>query len=173
LPAYWEAQTVPAQPTDPVLSDPGGPTRVRLLSDGFGPAGEFGCEPYRGVELDQVAGVVDEGEGGTGHGRVEAECMVDRDPGVVGPPDDVHGFVDVAVPLLDFVGEPLVGRLDLPVQRRLAEFTGPGFDEGVEVTFREPLEGSAADISLDGAAVDGRRELLEDVGVFAHEAVER
>ena len=83
---------------------------------------------------------------------------VDRDPGVLGAPDDLHGQVERRVQRLDLVGVALVGLRDLPVERRLAGGAEPGLDQQVEVVGPQRSVRGAGDVLADERLVQRRRE---------------
>ena len=119
-----------------------------------------------------MAGVLDEVQSRTRDELREPVRPVDRDPGVLGAPDDLHGQVEGRVQRLDLVGVALVGLGDLPVERRLAGGAEPGPDEQVEVVGAERSVGRPGDVRADERLVQGGRQRGEDRRVLGHQLEE-
>ena len=107
-----------------------------------------------------------------GDGPLEAMGAIDRNPGVVGSPHDVHRLVDLAVPRFDVVGEAFGCLRDLPYERSPSRIRRPRFDEHREVLIPQAARTRTPDIGFDHAAMDGGRDLLENLGVISHETEE-
>ena len=108
-----------------------------------------------------------------GDGPLEAMCAIDGNPSISRPPHDVHRLVDLTVARLDVVGEAFGCLRDLPYERSLSRLTRPRLDEHREVVVPQPPSTRTTDVGLDHAAMDGGRDLLEDLCVLAHKTEER
>ena len=109
---------------------------------------------------------------GAGDQRGEPVRAVDRDPGVLGAPHDLHGQVERRVQRLDLVGVALVGLGDLPVERRSTGVAQPWRGEHVQVRGPERAVRGAGDVRAHERLVQRRRQLREHVRVLAHEPEE-
>ena len=69
-------------------------------------------------------------------------------------PDHLHRQIQLAVPVLDVVGEAFVGGGDLTVERCLTLRGQPGGRRGVHLGCRESAVAGAGDVGLHGSPMD-------------------